>query len=53
MLSIGAQAAGSVVGEDSTALSKLNEGLEDRIKNDVVDAVIKAEKTKSKTEELN
>jgi len=31
MLTIGAQAAGSVVGEDSTALSKLNEGLKDRI----------------------
>jgi predicted chitinase len=53
MLSIGAQAAGSVVGEDATALSKLNEGLKDRVKNDVVDAIIKTEKTKSKTEELN
>lgn len=53
MLSIGAQAAGSVVGEDATAISKLNEGLEDRIKNDVVDAITKVEKTKSKTEELN
>lgn len=52
MLSIGAQAAGSVVGEDATALSKLNEGLEDRIKNDVVDAIVKSDKTKSKTEEL-
>jgi hypothetical protein len=38
MLSIGAQAAGSVIGQDSTALSKLNEGLEDRIKPEVIDA---------------
>ena len=54
MLSIGAQAAGSVVGEDATALSKLNEGLEDRIKNDVVDAIVKTtEPVKSKEEELN
>ena len=54
MLSIGAQAAGSVVGEDATALSKLNEGLEDRIKNDVVDAIVKTtEPKKSKEEELN
>jgi len=54
MLSIGAQAAGSVVGEDATALSKLNEGLEDRVKNDVVDAIVKTtEPLKSKEEELN
>jgi predicted chitinase len=54
MLSIGAQAAGSVVGEDATALSKLNEGLEDRVKNDVVDAIVKTtESKKSKEEELN
>ena len=53
MLSIGAQAAGAVVGEDATGFSKLNEGLEDRIKNDVVDAVTKTDKSKSKLEELN
>ena len=54
MLSIGAQAAGSVVGEDATALSKLNEGLRDRIKNDVVDAITKSnEPEKSKLQELN
>ncbi len=54
MLSIGAQAAGAVVGEDATALSKLNEGLIDRVKNDVVDAIVKTtEPTKSKEEELN
>ena len=32
-LTIGAQANGSVIGEDATALSNLNKGLEDRIKN--------------------
>ena len=53
MLTIGAQAAGSVVGEDATALSNLNKGLEDRIKNDVIDAVIKTEPLQSKEEELN
>jgi hypothetical protein len=53
MLSIGAQAAGAVVGEDATGFSKLNEGLEDRIKNDVVDAITKTDKAKSKLEELN
>jgi hypothetical protein len=53
MLSIGAQAAGSVVGEDATALSNLNKGLKDRIKNDVIDAVIKTEPSQSKEEELN
>ena len=53
MLSIGAQAAGSVIGEDATALSNLNKGLEDRIKNDVIDAVINAEPSQSKEEELN
>jgi predicted chitinase len=54
MLTIGAQAAGSVIGEDATALSKLNEGLKDRVKNDVVDAIVKTtEPIKSKEEELN
>lgn len=53
MLTIGAQANGSVVGEDATALSNLNKGLEDRIKNDVIDAVIKTEPSQSKEEELN
>jgi len=38
LLTIGAQAAGSVVGEDSTALSKLNEGLKDRIAPTKTDA---------------
>jgi len=52
-LTIGAQANGSVVGEDATALSNLNKGLEDRIKNDVIDAVIKTEPLQSKEEELN
>ena len=38
MLTIGAQAAGSVIGEDATGLSKLNEGLTDRISPTKVDA---------------
>lgn len=37
-VTIGAQARGSVVGENSTALSKLNEGLIDRIKPQVNDS---------------
>jgi hypothetical protein len=37
-VTIGAQARGSVVGENSTALSKLNEGLIDRIKPEVNDS---------------
>jgi hypothetical protein len=53
MLSIGAQAAGSVVGQDSTALSKLNEGLEDRIKPEVVDPITgNAEAVETKTTKL-
>ena len=38
MLTIGAQAAGSVVGMDATGFSKLNQGLEDRVKKTVTDA---------------
>ena len=38
-ITIGAQSAGSVVGEDATALSRLNRGLKDRIKPVVEDAV--------------
>jgi hypothetical protein len=52
-IAIGAQAAGTVVGEDSTALSKLNLGLEDRIKNSLEDAVLETTEEKSKLEELN
>jgi hypothetical protein len=37
-VTIGAQARGSVVGENSTALSKLNEGLIDRIKPQINDS---------------
>jgi len=37
-VTIGAQARGSVVGENSTALSKLNEGLIDRIKPEINDS---------------
>jgi len=37
-VTIGAQARGSVVGENSTALSKLNEGLKDRIKPQINDS---------------
>jgi hypothetical protein len=52
-ISIGAQAAGTVVGEDSTALSKLNQGFQDRIKNTVEDAIIETTEEKSKEEQLN
>jgi hypothetical protein len=52
-ISIGAQAAGTVVGEDSTALSKLNQGLQDRIKNTVEDAITETTEEKSKEEQLN
>jgi hypothetical protein len=38
MITIGATSQGYVVGSDSTALSRLNRGLEDRIKPEVVDA---------------
>jgi lysozyme len=38
MITIGATSQGYVVGSDSTALSRLNRGLEDRIKSEVVDA---------------
>jgi len=36
IITIGAQARGAVVGEDATALSKLNQGLIDRIKSEVI-----------------
>lgn len=49
-VTIGAQARGSVVGENSTALSKLNEGLIDRIKPQINDSPLKSdEKTFSLT----
>lgn len=38
IITVGAQAAGSVVGEDATAFSRLNLGLEDRIKNRIIDS---------------
>jgi hypothetical protein len=38
IITTGAQAAGAVVGEDATALSRLNRGLEDRIKPEVINA---------------
>ena len=52
MLTIGAQSSGAVVGEDSTALSSLNKGLVDRIKNEVVDAVRETTPEKDKIEEI-
>ena len=39
IITIGAQARGAVVGEDATALSKLNQGLVDRIKPEVINPV--------------
>jgi len=54
MLTIGAQAAGSVVGEDATALSKLNQGLTDRISPTKTDASSDSEDpTQSKLADLN
>jgi hypothetical protein len=45
MISVGAAANGKVVGANQTALSKLNIGLSDRFKNEVLDiATIKKEK---------
>jgi hypothetical protein len=38
MITIGATSQGYVVGEDATALSRLNRGLKDRIKPEIVDA---------------
>lgn len=38
IITIGAQSRGAVVGEDATALSRLNRGLEDRIKPEVINA---------------
>jgi hypothetical protein len=38
MITVGASANGSVVGANSTALSKLNIGLEDRYKTEILDA---------------
>jgi hypothetical protein len=39
IITIGAQARGAVVGEDATALSKLNQGLIDRIKPEIINPV--------------
>ena len=38
IITIGAQSQGAVVGEDATALSRLNRGLEDRIKPEIINA---------------
>jgi hypothetical protein len=51
IITIGAQSAGAVIGEDATALSRLNRGLEDRIKPAVVNAT-NPNKPTSKTETL-
>jgi len=40
MITVGAQARGLVVGEDATCLSKMNYGLTDRIKPEIIDADI-------------
>lgn len=54
ILTIGAQAAGSVVGEDATAFSKLNQGLTDRISPAKTDASSDSEDpTQSKLADLN
>ena len=54
IITIGAQAAGSVVGEDATALSKLNQGLTDRITPVKTDAETpNTDPQKTKLSELN
>ena len=53
IITIGAQAAGAVIGEDATALSRLNRGLEDRIKPEVINAENPDNPTTSKTETLD
>jgi LAS superfamily LD-carboxypeptidase LdcB len=40
MITVGAQARGLVVGEDATCLSKMNYGLTDRMKPEIIDADI-------------
>ena len=40
MITVGAQACGLVVGEDATCLSKMNYGLTDRMKPEIIDADI-------------
>ena len=40
MITVGAQARGLVVGEDATCLSKMNYGLTDRMKPEIIDANI-------------
>jgi len=45
IITIGAQARGAVVGEDATALSKLNQGLVDRIKSEIINPNPEVEKT--------
>lgn len=40
MITVGAQASGLVVGEDATCLSKMNYGLTDRMKPEIIDAYI-------------
>jgi hypothetical protein len=42
MITVGAQARGLVVGEDATCLSKMNYGLTDRMKPEIIDANIDA-----------
>ena len=42
MITMGAQARGLVVGEDATCLSKMNYGLTDRMKPEIIDADIDA-----------
>lgn len=51
IITIGAQAAGAVIGEDATALSRLNRGLIDRIKPSIENAQ-NPNKLTSKTESL-
>ena len=52
MVTVGAAANGSVVGENQTALSKLNVGLTDRYKKEVLDIYEIRKREREKAEEL-
>ena len=56
IITIGAQAGGSAGGQDATALSRLNQGLKDRIKPTVTDSKVPtagAETTEDQIKDLN
>jgi len=52
MITVGAAANGSVVGSESTALSKLNVGLSDRYKKEILDAYALKQKAKEQQQNI-